>query len=108
MRVVLDFVDKRKIVMAIDVQKKVRSATQITHTKKPNVTKTKYVVYKKGKKVCLAEKGLTSKAFNDDAIRMIEVGDTVSILRNGMSRVQLARISRALNNSGAKVKIVNI
>lgn len=50
MRVVLDFVDKRKIVMAIDVQKKVRSATQITHTKKPNVTKTKYVVYKKGKK----------------------------------------------------------
>lgn len=108
MRVVLDFVDKRKIVMEMDVQKKARTATRITHMKKPNVTKTKYVVYKKGKTVCLAEKGLTSKAFNDDAVRMIAAGDTVSILRNGMSRVQLARISKALNNSGAKVKIVNI
>lgn len=93
--------------MAINSQQKVRLVTKKNNGRHADGLKTKYVVFKKGKTVCLAEKGLASKTFNDEAVREIITGDTVSILRNGMSRVQIARISRALNNSGAKITIVN-
>lgn len=107
MRIVLTFINRRKIIMAINSSPpKVRIPLK-TNTKLENDLKPKYVVFRRGKTICLAEKGLESTAFNVNAVRKIAAGDPVSILSNGMSRVQIARVSKALNDSGAKITIIN-
>ncbi len=110
MRIELIFTNKRKMLMAISVSPKMRSVRSVSPKKSTNPEgelRAKYVVFKKGKTICLAEKGLNSETFNVTTVQRISAGDPVSILSNGMSRVQIARISRTLNNSGAKITIVN-
>lgn len=93
--------------MTINSHQRVRLVAQKTNTMSQNGLKTKYVVLRKGKTICLVGKGIESKFLTDEAFRDIVAGETVSILRKGMSRVQIARISRTLNDSGAKIIIVN-
>lgn len=93
--------------MMANNHKKARIASKQVRTNGIHDPKVKYVVFRKGKTVCLAQKGVSSKVLNGEATNEIIAGDTVSILSNGMSRVQIARISKLLGESGAKITIVN-
>ena len=63
----LIFTNKRKMLMTIYSSPKIRSVrtvSQKNNTRPKEELRAKYVIFKKGKTICLAGKGLNSEAFD--------------------------------------------